>query len=106
MNNRNNLNYTCLIDNMKKDLTESIDIALKAGVLEKNIILDPGIGFAKTMDHNFIVMNQLEEFTKLGYPLLLAASRKRFIGTVLDVPAAERDVGTGDRKSVVKGKRV
>ena len=95
MHNRTNLNYTCLIDDMKKDLTESIDIALKAGVLEKNIILDPGIGFAKTMDHNFTVMNQLEEFTKLGYPLLLATSRKRFIGTVLDVPAEERDVGTG-----------
>lgn len=95
MHNRTNLNYTSLIDDMKKDLTESIDVALKEGVLEKNIILDPGIGFAKTMDHNFIVMNQLEEFTKLGYPLLLAASRKRFIGTVLDVPAEERDVGTG-----------
>lgn len=95
MHNRTNLNYTSLIEDMKRDLTESIDIALQAGVPEKNIILDPGIGFAKTMDHNFTVMNQLDEFTTFGYPLLLATSRKRFIGTVLDVPAEERDVGTG-----------
>src|SRR5699024_8649927 len=95
MHNRTNLNYTSLIDDMKKDLTESIDVALKEGVLEKNIILDPGIGFAKTMDHNFTVMNHLEEFNTFHYPLLLATSRKKFIGTVLDVPAEDREIGTG-----------
>ena len=95
MHNRTNLNYTSLIDDMKQDLTESIEIALNAGVKEENIILDPGIGFAKTMDHNFTVMNHLEEFNTFHYPLLLATSRKKFIGTVLDVPAEDRDIGTG-----------
>lgn len=95
MHNRTNMDYTSLIDDMKRDLMESIDNALQAGVPKENIILDPGVGFAKTMDDNFTVMNQLEEFSHLGYPLLLATSRKRFIGSVLDVPAKERDVGTG-----------
>lgn len=95
MHNRTNKNYTSLIDDMKKDLQESIDIVLKAEVMRENIILDPGIGFAKTMEDNFVVMSRLEEFGKLGYPLLLGTSRKSFIGKVLDVPAEERDIGTG-----------
>jgi len=95
MHNRTNMDYTSLIDDMKRDLTESINIALKAGVSRENIILDPGVGFAKTMDDNFTVMNHLEAFSDLGFPLLLAASRKRFIGTVLDTSPEERDVGTG-----------
>lgn len=95
MHNRTNKNYTSIIEDMKRDLSESIDIALKAGVAKENIILDPGIGFAKTMADNFTVMNHLEELTDLGYPLLLATSRKKFIGTVLDVPPEERDIGTG-----------
>lgn len=95
MHNRKNKNYTSIIEDMKRDLSESIDIALNAGVAKENIILDPGIGFAKTMADNFTVMNHLEELTNLGFPLLLATSRKRFIGTVLDVPPEERDIGTG-----------
>src|SRR5690625_4821071 len=52
MHNRTNMNYRSLIDDMKADLSESIEIALNAGVPEENIILDPGVGFAKTVDHN------------------------------------------------------
>lgn len=95
MHNRSNMDYTSIIDDMKRDLSESIDIALNAGVSQENIILDPGIGFAKTMDDNFTVMNKLDAFSDLGFPILLATSRKRFIGTVLDVPPEERDIGTG-----------
>src|SRR5699024_2393733 len=88
-------NYTSLIDDMKQDLYESIDIALKAGVSDENIILDPGIGFAKTAKDNLVIMNNLEQFGELGFPLLLGTSRKSFIGKVLDVPAEARDNGTG-----------
>lgn len=95
MHNRTNMNYTSLIDDMKKDLQESVDIALTSGVKGQNIMLDPGIGFAKTFEDNIVVMNQLEKFLELGYPLLLGTSRKSFIGKVLDVPAEERDNGTG-----------
>lgn len=95
MHNRKEDNYQSLIDDMIQDLNESIDIAIRAGVPKENIIIDPGIGFAKDAKENLIVMNNLERFTKLGYPLLLATSRKRFIGNVLDLPAVERDNGTG-----------
>ncbi|MDC1541844.1 dihydropteroate synthase [Candidatus Pseudothioglobus singularis] len=95
MHNRTDEPYDSLIDDMKRDLKESIEIALKAGVTKENIILDPGVGFAKTAKENLVVMNNLEEFTSMGYPFLLATSRKRFIGSVLDVPPEERDIGTG-----------
>lgn len=95
MHNRDNQNYKSLLEDMQRDLEESIEIAKKAGVRDEQIILDPGIGFAKSMQDNFVVMNHLERFTTLGYPLLLGTSRKSFIGTVLDVPAHERDNGTG-----------
>ncbi|WP_373894564.1 dihydropteroate synthase [Virgibacillus sp. CBA3643] len=95
MHNRTNMNYIFLIEDMKKDLAESIDIALKAGVSKENIVLDPGVGFAKTAKDNLVVMNNLEQFSGLGYPLLLGTSRKRFIGGILDLPAEERDHGTG-----------
>lgn len=95
MHNRKNMEYTSLIDDMKEDLQESIDIAMKYGVAKENIILDPGIGFAKTAQDNIMVMNQLEKFTVFDLPLLLGASRKTFIGEILDVPADQRDNGTG-----------
>src|SRR5699024_6129609 len=95
MHNRTNMDYNLLIEDMKNDLFESIEIARQAGVPDENIILDPGIGFAKNYNHNLQVMNELEQFTNLGFPLLLGTSRKRFIGEVLDLPAEERDIGTG-----------
>lgn len=95
MHNRDNKNYTSLIDDMLKDLQESIEIVLNAGVKKSNIILDPGIGFAKNAEDNIIVMKELERFNELGYPILLGTSRKTFIGDILNVPAEERDIGTG-----------
>ncbi|QKY71758.1 dihydropteroate synthase [Lentibacillus sp. CBA3610] len=95
MHNRPNTDYTSLIPDMKQDLQESIDIALKAGVSPANIVLDPGVGFAKTSGDNLTVMNHLEEFNDFGYPILLGTSRKSFIGKILDLPADKRDNGTG-----------
>ncbi len=95
MHNRNNLNYKDLIHDMIEDLLESVKIVKDAGVKDENIIIDPGIGFAKTMDDNLRVMNHLDAFVALGYPVLLGTSRKRFIGHVLDLPPNDRMEGTG-----------
>lgn len=95
MHNRTDMDYTSLIDDMKRDLAESIEIAKRAGVPDDHIILDPGIGFAKTAEHNLIAMNNLEKFHDLGYPILLGTSRKSFIGRILDNEPKERDYGTG-----------
>lgn len=95
MHNRDNMNYSELMDDMLTDLEESINIALEAGVSRDNIILDPGIGFAKTVENNLFVLNHLEKLTAGDYPVLLGTSRKRFIGDILNVSAQERDIGTG-----------
>lgn len=94
MHNRENKDYKNLMEDVLSDLKDSIDIALKAGVKPKNIILDPGIGFAKTYEQNLIVMNHLEDFRKFGYPLLLGTSRKSMIGNALNLPTEERVEGT------------
>ncbi|XDY98620.1 dihydropteroate synthase [Bacillus manliponensis] len=95
MHNRDNMNYRNLMSDMIFDLYESVRIAKNAGVRDENIILDPGIGFAKTMDQNLEVMRNLEQLHVLGYPILLGTSRKSFIGHVLDLPVDERVEGTG-----------
>ncbi|WP_139377021.1 dihydropteroate synthase [Halobacillus hunanensis] len=95
MHNRKDKNYDSLIEDMKTDLRESIDIAKGAGVKEEHIILDPGVGFAKSSDDNLVVMRHLDEFVALGYPVLLGTSRKSFIGLTLDLPEDERMEGTG-----------
>ncbi|RWZ51277.1 dihydropteroate synthase [Halobacillus fulvus] len=95
MHNRENKIYNSLIDDMKDDLKGSIQIARQAGVKDKQIILDPGVGFAKTPEDNLMVMRHLHQFHDLGYPLLLGSSRKSFIGLTLDLPKTERMEGTG-----------
>ncbi len=83
-----------VVDSVIKDMQESIDIALSAGVRADRIITDPGIGFGKTLDDNLLVMNHLEELGKLGYPLLLGTSRKSMIGLTLNLPKEDRLDGT------------
>lgn len=95
MHNRDNRRYRNLIEDMKTDLRVSITIALNAGVAPDKIIIDPGIGFAKDYYQNLEVMNHLEEFHELGYPILLGTSRKGFIGKTLDLPVDRRVEGTG-----------
>ncbi|WP_339189069.1 dihydropteroate synthase [Paenibacillus sp. FSL P2-0121] len=94
MHNRQDRNYTNLSADMSADLKESIDLALAAGVKPANIILDPGIGFAKEYNENLQAMMLLDGLTELGYPLLLATSRKKFIRTVLDLPSDDVVEGT------------
>lgn len=77
-----------------EDLVESINIALDAGVKREQIILDPGIGFAKDYEQNLIVMNNLEKIVSIGFPVLLATSRKSMIGLTLDLPVDKRVEGT------------
>lgn len=83
-----------LIGQILQELEESILIAKKAGIKDEKIILDPGIGFAKTWDQNVHVMRKLEDFKKLGYPVLLGTSRKSFIGRVLELEVNDRAEGT------------
>lgn len=95
MHNRNDRNYTNFIRDVLNDLYESITIAKKAGVSDDQIILDPGIGFAKDLRENLEMMRHLDTLVSLGYPVLLGTSKKSMIGGVLDLPVTERTEGTG-----------
>ncbi|MBU2009360.1 MAG: dihydropteroate synthase [Chloroflexi bacterium] len=83
-----------IVAEVRADLERVIELALKAGVLRENIILDPGIGFGKTVEQNLTLVGRLQELKALGFPLLLGTSRKSFIGAVLDLPPEERLEGT------------
>ena len=95
MHNQNSTDYDDIIDDMKAFFFSSVDLALKEGVKPQNIWLDPGIGFGKDYAQNVEVIQRLGEITVYEYPVLLAPSRKRFIGTILnDIPVDQRDEGT------------
>jgi dihydropteroate synthase len=83
-----------LIGEIKRFLRVSIDRALDAGVPRERIIVDPGIGFGKTAEQNWVVMRRLEELRELGQPILIGTSRKSFIGKALDLPVGDRVEGT------------
>lgn len=96
MHNRDNTDYRLpFMQAVLEDLQQSIDIAKQAGVKEEMIWLDPGIGFAKDTEQNILAMQGLPAIADLGYPVLLGTSRKRLIGSVLEVPVEERMEGTG-----------
>jgi dihydropteroate synthase len=86
--------YENLIEDVKRELLVSVELAKKAGIEESHIILDPGIGFGKKREHNLELINRLDEIRSLGYPVLLGPSRKSFIGFTLDLPADQRVEGT------------
>lgn len=94
MHNRDNHDYQNFIEDMKQDLRETIALAKKAGIADEKIMLDPGVGFGKTYEHNLETIYKLEELDELGYPLLLGTSRKSVIGLTLDLPVTERVEGT------------
>lgn len=94
MHNRENQQYDSFMRDVLHDLYESITIAKKAGVRDDQIILDPGIGFAKGFKEDMEILRNLDQIVALGYPVLLALSRKRLIGTALDLPVDERVEGT------------
>lgn len=91
---QNNPSYKDLLKEVKKELNESITIALEAGIKKDRIILDPGIGFGKRFEDNLVLLKNLEELKKLGYPILIGASRKRFIGDILDAEVKDRLEGS------------
>lgn len=96
MHNRENEEYGVNFWGVAKaDLEKSLQIAKAAGVPDAHIWLDPGIGFAKSHHENILMMQSLPQLVEMGYPVLLATSRKRMIGNVLDLPVTERVEGTG-----------
>jgi dihydropteroate synthase len=86
--------YENLVEDIKRELLESVQIALNSGIPVERIILDPGIGFGKTVEQNLELVDRLGELRSLGYPLLLGPSRKGFIGYTLDLPVEQRLEGT------------
>ena len=94
MHNRDNAEYRNFMEDMKQDLRETIALAKAAGIADDKIILDPGVGFAKSYENNLEVIRRLKECNELKYPVLLGTSRKSVIGLTLDLPAAERVEGT------------
>lgn len=95
MHNKAEISYPDgVINDMQDFFSRSLAIAQAKGVKHENIILDPGIGFAKTVRQNLEVMNKLDQLQVFGCPILLAVSRKRFIGDILDLPTDSRVEGT------------
>ena len=86
--------YQNLVEDVAAALLESVHIARAAGVQDAQIILDPGIGFGKTVEQNLELLHRLDEIKALGFPVLLGVSRKSFIGYTLDLPPEERLEGT------------
>ena len=94
MHNRKEADYKKFLKEMKADLKESIRLAKEAGIKNKRIILDPGVGFGKTYENNLEAIRCLDVLEEMGYPVLLGTSRKSVIGLSLDLPSEERVEGT------------
>lgn len=94
MHNRKSMDYGNFMQDVAADLAETLHIAESAGIADDKIILDPGVGFAKTRENNLEIINSLEELKVFGYPVLLGCSRKSVIGLTLDLPSDERIEGT------------
>ena len=94
MHNQNGTDYADLVTDVMSGLRSSLGLALEAGVPVENVILDPGMGFGKTAEHNLEILRRLAEFKAIGRPLLVGMSRKRTIGYVLDAPVDDRVEGT------------
>jgi len=92
--------YENLLEDIKKELLESVAIANQSGIKNEHIILDPGIGFGKTVEQNLELLDSLDVIKTLGFPVLLGPSRKSFIGYTLDLPPNKRLEGTAAAVSV------
>jgi dihydropteroate synthase len=92
--NQRDMQYKDIMIAVVDSLVRGVNLALDAGVAWENIIIDPGIGFGKTLEENLEVLRRLSELKSLGRPILLGTSRKSMIGQVLDLPAEERLEGT------------
>lgn len=94
MHNRTNTDYTDFMEDMLADLRETVSLAKAAGIADDKIILDPGVGFAKSYEQNLLAIRQVGSLHSLGYPVLLGTSRKSVVGLTLDLPKDERVEGT------------
>lgn len=93
--------YRDVVAEVRAELRDRVDEALAAGVAPDRIVVDPGLGFAKTAEHNWALTRQIGELRALGYPVLVAASRKRYLGRLLAGPdGAERPVGDREAATV------
>jgi len=88
------IRYKNLIGEIIASLRKSVEKCLEMGIKSDKIILDPGIGFGKTLEHNLEIINRLQTFTKLNKPLLIGTSRKSFIGKILNKDIPNRLMGT------------
>jgi dihydropteroate synthase len=97
--------YQNLLEDIRRELLESVALAHTAGVPDEHIVLDPGIGFGKTVEQNLELIDRLGEIRALGYPVLVGPSRKSFIGYTLDLPPDQRVEGTAAAVaiSIVRG---
>ena len=94
MHNRHEPVYNDFLQDVADDMKECLRIAKNAGIPDDKIILDPGVGFGKTFEHNLMITNHFDVLLRLGYPVLLGISRKSMIGLALDLPVDERVEGT------------
>jgi dihydropteroate synthase len=86
--------YDALIPDIQRELQECVDLARRAGIPEWKVVLDPGIGFGKTVSQNLELLDRVGEFKALGFPITIGPSRKSFIGYTLDLPPDQRLEGT------------
>ncbi len=107
-NMQQNPQYDNIIDEIVYYFEKQINLCLDHGIPKSHIILDPGIGFGKKLNDNFILIKELNTFTNLGYPILIGPSRKSFIGLTLDLPVDERLEGTAAAitASIINGARI
>jgi dihydropteroate synthase len=103
-----NPEYDNIIDEIMSYFEKRINLCLDYGIPKSHIILDPGIGFGKQLNDNFILIRELNTFTDLGYPILIGPSRKSFIGLTLDLQVDERLEGTAAAitASIINGARI
>ncbi|MCQ2491780.1 MAG: dihydropteroate synthase [Lachnospiraceae bacterium] len=94
MHNRHDMDYKNFMDDVMADLAETMDMAAKAGIEKDKIMLDPGVGFAKTLEQNRLITKEVGRLCDFGVDVLLGTSRKRMIGMTLDLPVDQREEGT------------
>lgn len=94
MHNRENTDYNDFVTNVIADLRESVRLADTAGISREKIIIDPGVGFAKSYEQNLEIIKNVDRLRELELPVLLATSRKSVIGLTLDLPSDQRVEGT------------
>ncbi len=107
-NMQNDPLYTNLMKELISFFQERVDLMIANGIMKNNIILDPGIGFGKTVNHNFTIIRELNQIVNLGFPVLVGPSRKSFIGHTLNLPPGERIEGTAAAitAAIMNGSRI